>query len=227
MKRAYAWGGNGQDLIDIPCGAGALSMRLRELGFTVTCCDIDPGNFEAAGFRHLQADLDQSLPLGDRSFDVVVSVAGIQRISSPEMAIAEFHRILKPGGILYLAVPNCGDLRTRFRFLLYGSLGPLFDSPCFQQTTKSPEADCRFPLMVPRVECMVREAGFEVLAVQAKSRDLFPYIFLPFSLAACAASWLRSTLDPRRFGNYRRSTTMGMLGAKVYLIVARKPAPAG
>jgi SAM-dependent methyltransferase len=222
LRRDYPRGGSGVDFLDAPCGAGALSVRMRDLGFNVTCCDIDRGNFEASGFEHIQADLNARLPMADRRFDGIISVAGIQRLHDPHVAIGEFHRLLKPGGVLYLGVPHLASLRKRLRFLLYGTIGPLFDNPTYIQTLSAPEANFRFPLMYPRVERMVGAAGFEIREVRSNPRDLQPYVLFPLSLAACAASWIRSVKNPAKYSSYRRATNMGMLRSNSYVVVARK-----
>jgi len=226
IGRDFPGGGQRREAIDVPCGAGALSVRLRDLGFSVTCCDIDPGHFEPTGFRHVQADLNKPLPLQSRMFDCVVSVAGLQRLHCPETAVSEFHRILKPGGTLYLSIPNYADLRRRLRFLLYGTLGSRFDNPKFRQTLDLPEAHFRFPLTYSRVDHMVRAAGLEIQEVCSQPTDLFPYFFLPLTLCVCAASWVRAMARPSERSSYRRGTTIRMLRSKAFVVIARKPTPA-
>jgi ubiquinone/menaquinone biosynthesis C-methylase UbiE len=223
LRRDYAAGGSGRKLLDAPAGAGALSVRMRQLGFDVSCADIDPGNFEAEGFEHVQADFNQPLPIPDEAYDVVVSAAGLQRVCFPEVTISEFYRILKPGGRLYLSVPNFATMSKRMRFLLYGTIGHRFDQPNFVQTLDSPASRFRCPLMYPRVEHMVRQAGFEMRRLDHDRRFRMHYALLPVSLLACGMAWLRSSTNRAKYVGYRRSSSLAMLGAIAYVITADKP----
>ena len=222
LERDYPQGGHGLKLLDAPSGAGAMSVRMRNFGFNVTCCDIDRGNFEADGFEHVQADLNRTIDLPDGRFDVVVSIAGLQRLCFAQTAVSEFYRVLKPGGRLYLSVPNFATLRKRIRFFLFGTLGPRFDQPQYVQTIEQPEANFRFPLMYPHVEHMVTSAGFTLRSLHVHPDDLMRWYYLPLSLLAWSMSRLRAWSNPEKAGAYPRSTTFGMLGSSAYLIVAEK-----
>jgi SAM-dependent methyltransferase len=45
------------------------------------------------------------LPFADESFDAVVSADVVCQVDNPEVAAAEFFRVLRPGGIVVLNVP--------------------------------------------------------------------------------------------------------------------------
>jgi len=47
-----------------------------------------------------------ALPFRDRSFDIVLDISTIDHFDSPESAVREYHRILKPGGVVLLVVDN-------------------------------------------------------------------------------------------------------------------------
>jgi ubiquinone/menaquinone biosynthesis C-methylase UbiE len=69
---------------------------LAELGFSVSCSDINPSNFMASGLELERCDLNRSLPYPSESFDFVTSIEGLEHLENPFNAILEFHRILKP-----------------------------------------------------------------------------------------------------------------------------------
>lgn len=222
VERDFAGRAAGLRLLDAPCGAGALSVRLRRIGFDVACCDIDPGNFEAQGFEVRQGDLNQRLPFDDAGMDVVLSVAGLQRLSNPDQAISEFQRVLKPGGRLYLGVPNFATLRRRLHFLFYGSLGHRFDDPKYRQTTDNPAANFRFPIGYPRVERMLLEAGFTIGDVEHDAKGMLAYLLLPLSLKIRIAGWWKSRSNPAKYAGYNRGNRIAMLRGQSYLIAADK-----
>jgi demethylmenaquinone methyltransferase/2-methoxy-6-polyprenyl-1,4-benzoquinol methylase len=61
----------------------------------------------------------QSLPLPDQSADIVSIAFGIRNVADPASAIAEFHRVLRPGGrliILEFSLPANPILRGLYNF---------------------------------------------------------------------------------------------------------------
>jgi len=61
----------------------------------------------------------QSLPLADTCCDVVSIAFGIRNVADPAAAIAEFHRVLRPGGrliILEFSLPTNALLRGLYNF---------------------------------------------------------------------------------------------------------------
>lgn len=107
-------------LLDVPAGEGALAARLIDAGFDVHCCDLYPEIFRLDGVDIHQGNLDAELPFGDRSFDYVTCLEGLEHIENPQQAMREFARVLKPGGHLIVSVPNILNIEERLKWLLYG-----------------------------------------------------------------------------------------------------------
>jgi SAM-dependent methyltransferase len=105
------------NVLDAPCGEGALALMLREKGIHVRALDIDQAAASLLGDAFQIADLNQRLTLPDKSFDVVVSVEGIEHLENPHSFLREVHRVLKDDGRLILTTPNIVSLRSRVRFL--------------------------------------------------------------------------------------------------------------
>lgn len=63
-------------------------------------------NVDGVGYRnvHVVCDL-QALPFEDQSVDHLLSIAVLEHVHEPERHIAEFRRVLKPGGSLLVYVP--------------------------------------------------------------------------------------------------------------------------
>ena len=59
------------------------------------------------------------MPLKDESFDMVIILAVIEHFpGSPKKILEEAKRVLKPGGILVIEVPNIAALRNRLKLLI-------------------------------------------------------------------------------------------------------------
>jgi ubiquinone/menaquinone biosynthesis C-methylase UbiE len=107
-------------VLDVPAGEGALSLRLKNLGFNVSCADLYPQIFKLSGTEIKLANLDGKLPYNDNSFDYIVCVEGLEHIENPANAIREFSRLLKPNATLIVSVPNIMNIEERLKWLFNG-----------------------------------------------------------------------------------------------------------
>ena len=64
----------------------------------------------------------ESIPFAAEQFDLVICAQVLSYVDDPIRAVAEMHRVLKPGGSLFLSVPaNCPQFHDeRWRFLREG-----------------------------------------------------------------------------------------------------------
>lgn len=107
-------------LLDVPAGEGALAVRLRRLGYNVSCCDLYPEIFKLDGVEIRSGNMDSRLPYDDESFDHIVCVEGLEHVQNPTNAISEFSRLIKRGGTLIVSVPNIMNIEERFKWLING-----------------------------------------------------------------------------------------------------------
>ncbi len=104
--RALAKNDQEQKALDIGTGPGQLAFYLAGAGFNVTGLDISPGMISIArkSAREMQLTIDfrtgdaENLDFADSSFDVVVSRNLVWTLPNPDLALKEWHRVLKPGG---------------------------------------------------------------------------------------------------------------------------------
>jgi SAM-dependent methyltransferase len=98
-------------LARIPAGAAVLDIGCRDGGLRAFLppdvryqgVDITP---EFAGPDILIQDVSKGLPFPDASFDGVFAIEVLEHVPNPFGALTEIHRVLRPGGVLTLSVPN-------------------------------------------------------------------------------------------------------------------------
>jgi ubiquinone/menaquinone biosynthesis C-methylase UbiE len=205
-------------VLDAPAGTGVLSRFLRETGYDVHCCDIDPGNFQAEGFPFERADLNRALPYPDASFDAAVCANGLHRLFHPAGALREFHRVVRPGGSLHVTVNHYASLDRRLRFLFTGSLDRNLDDARYDQTIDAPEAHVRHALLWSTLANAIEGAGFRIAAIRAANvkrsqRAMTPLAWLVRALALLAS---RAT---RRESRARETNSSALLPGGKYLYV--------
>ena len=59
-------------------------------------------------------NLDSIIPFEDNYFDAVYAIEVLEHTSRPYDFIVEAYRVLKPGGILIISVPNMSHILSRF-----------------------------------------------------------------------------------------------------------------
>src|SRR5207302_6326792 len=94
-------------ILDIGCGTGAMSQKLRPLG-SVVSADFSPLALQFSrkrGLDRLCASDAVRLPFRDQSFDLVVALDTLEHISDDQAALCEFQRVLKSGGRVIATVP--------------------------------------------------------------------------------------------------------------------------
>jgi len=113
----------GQKVLDAGCGEGHLleKMHARAAANQYYGADIIDVALEQAKKRCPFAEFSRAnlgeLPYGDGFFDTVVCTEVIEHIYEYRVVLAEFSRVLKPGGTLIISFPN-EPLWTLARFLL-------------------------------------------------------------------------------------------------------------
>lgn len=98
-------------LARVPAGATVLDIGARDgglraflpAGVTYQGIDIAP---EFARADVLIQDISKGIPFPDGSYDFVFCIEVLEHVPNPFGTLGEIHRVLKPGGVLVLSVPN-------------------------------------------------------------------------------------------------------------------------
>lgn len=167
-------------MLDVGCGDGRLAREIKQVlpRVVVHGCDLSVAALNRAeGLDHRYAvDLNvDRLPEPDGSLDLVVASEVIEHLIEPGRAIAEFHRVLRPGGHVLITVPNVAFWRFRLEALRGG--------------VPSVTADARHlhSFNAALLNALVAREGFEIVTTTGL-RQRYE------SLAALGFTWLCDTL---------------------------------
>lgn len=97
------------EALDIGAGSGALSLRLNDMGASVTSVDIVEENFRPDKSDIHFRCMDLNAPFSeqfDERFDVITAIEIVEHLENTRAFIQNCQRLLKPGGVLFLSTPN-------------------------------------------------------------------------------------------------------------------------
>jgi SAM-dependent methyltransferase len=105
-KLGHAFRGD-EALLDSGCGDGGVARLLRTRVRDVTALDVEPSAEwrDEPGLRFVAGDAE-ALPFEEAGFDVVHSKDSLHHMHDPARALAEYRRVLKPGGVALVVEAN-------------------------------------------------------------------------------------------------------------------------
>ncbi|MDX5445410.1 MAG: class I SAM-dependent methyltransferase [Zoogloeaceae bacterium] len=161
-------------VLDVGTGNGGIAQYFgfhEALQCDVTSVDVNDQRRLLDGYCFMQLP-GTDLPFEDGSFDVVLSNHVIEHVGPAENQrahVRELARVLAPGGVGYLAVPNRWMIvEPHFRLPFLSWLPRRMRSPYVRFMNKGAYYDCE-PLTVPELDCLLGGVGlkFNHLHVEA------------------------------------------------------------
>ena len=117
----------GKRCLEVGSFLGVVSISLRKLGYQVSALDIPEfqkserlcAMYERNGVEFGPINLRSSkIPYPSSSFDAVILCEILEHLNfNPLPALLEINRVLKPGGVIYIGMPNQASLTNRLRLL--------------------------------------------------------------------------------------------------------------
>lgn len=103
-------------VLDFGCGPGYLLDAFRRRGWEAQGAELDDRT--AAHARSVlglpvETGVGDRWPWPDRSFDAVVLWHVLEHLADPQATLARAHRVLRPGGVLMIGVPNFASPEAR------------------------------------------------------------------------------------------------------------------
>ena len=110
----------GAAVLDVGCGDAGVLIAFGERGASGTGIDPDIRSVERGAVRaqehgvslDLRTGTAEALPFDDSSFDLVILDNVLEHVASRDQTLAEIHRVLKPGSLLYLVTPKPYSLHS-------------------------------------------------------------------------------------------------------------------
>ncbi len=187
--------------VDFPAGSGFTSNYLLDHGAKVTAWDMFPEFFKSKKIKCEMADLQNTFPAANSSFDLAIFQEGIEHLPDQLFALKEFHRILKTDGTLFVTTPNYSNLRSRLSYLLFEAETPKMMPPNELESLWFGK-DQRiymghiFSIGIMRLRVLAVLAGFEIQKIHPSrinwSSFIIGLIFYPFILIKSFLNYQRS-----------------------------------
>jgi len=160
-------------ILDVAAGAGNFSIRLAELGYSVTWNDLRADLVDYVRLKHDKGDIrfapGNVFELGFEScFDVVLITEIIEHVAHPDDFLRKIGRMVKRGGHVVMTTPNGGYFRNPL---------PKFsecpDPSQFEAVQFKPNSDGHiFLLHEDEIPVLAEKAGLKVQAIRLATNSL-------------------------------------------------------
>ncbi|MEX2298253.1 MAG: class I SAM-dependent methyltransferase [Dongiaceae bacterium] len=170
----------GEVFLDVAGGTGDIAFRIldrTQRAAKVIVCDLTPAMLEVGRDRAIDRGIldgiewvtgdAENLPFENATMDGCTIAFGLRNVTHPERALAEMHRVLKPGGrflcleFSHVVLPGLRDLYDVYSRSVLPTLGAV--------VAREPASDeylvesiSRFPTQ-EALAAMMRDAGFELV----------------------------------------------------------------
>lgn len=113
----------GGSLLDLAAGSGAMSQRMRDMGFAVCATDYVTENFRLhESIPFVQANLNEEFSARYvQKFDGIVASEIIEHIENPRHFARECFKLLAPGGRIVVSTPNVDSAASKASFIRSGA----------------------------------------------------------------------------------------------------------
>lgn len=184
----------GSKILDFGCGQGALSMRLKDLGYDVTAADQNIEDFKAQGeipyypvnFNSSE-EVNNFLSKFEGSFDAVLGVEVIEHVENPWEYLRNLKRLVKQEGLILISTPNITSWYSRMIYLFTGQFPGFLDPDLIGHI--NPITPWELGVISSKIGLKVEtmRSGGELPLVWISSslpKTALSFLFLPFFLIA-------------------------------------------
>ena len=152
-------------MLEIGTGSGGIAHYFGthpQLRCEVDAVDVHDNRLVTEGYRYQQVT-DTQLPFENDAFDVVLTNHVIEHVGDEQAQrahLSEIHRVIRPDGVGYLAVPNRWMLvEPHYRLAFLSWLPRPMRTPYLRMMRRGRCYDCE-PLSLPQLDALLADAGF-------------------------------------------------------------------
>lgn len=144
-------------VLDIGCGSGQFLHRMQQRGWQTAGVELSARAAEIGNTKHrlnIQVGTLADAKLPEAGFDYVRLNHSFEHLLDPRETLARIRRLLAPGGLLFIGVPNVDGLQARWFGRYWWNLGPPVHP---------------FNYSRPTLERLLAEQGFEMVSFRTHS----------------------------------------------------------
>ncbi len=109
---------NPKTVLDLGCGSGMYSKLFKNSEYCgIDMCDEIINFSKKNGLNIIKHDLEEPIPLENKSFDCIISVDTIEHIYDTVAHLKNINNILKDDGFFIMITPNISSLASRINIL--------------------------------------------------------------------------------------------------------------
>ncbi|MBN1240413.1 MAG: class I SAM-dependent methyltransferase [Gammaproteobacteria bacterium] len=196
------------DLLDFGSGWGVQMREAAEVGWRAVGLEVDRRKVEFCREQQLDAIYADLLdrPFEANSFDAVMAEQVFEHLYRPARYLEEIHRVLRPGGIVYICVPHIDSIAAKLKRGRWSLLHPVSHVQYYDRGSLTRLLErCGFEVATPRYARRYNGSPLKEAAYQAKTFLEGAGIF-PTGLALYGRKMLATT--------FRRRHLKGVAGTK-------------
>lgn len=222
----------GARIVDVGTGAGVAAIALALRGFDVVAVDVATRMLELTRERATEAGVEievvegdaRHLPLPDDSCDLVLALGLLPWVEDTSAVLAEFKRVLRPGGAVVVSADNRWRLAEMVDPALSAIVAPLRRRVAPAVRTVRRRAEPAIELQrqtITELRRLLEQNGFDVV-----SASTVGYGPVTFMRKAVLNGFVGTTLA-RTLSRHGGSILLRQLGVHVVACATSPPCPAG
>ena len=112
----------GATVLDLAAGSGAMSVRLKDMGYSVHACDYVTENFSPEDIPFTQANLNEDFSelFAPNSFHAIIASEVVEHLENPRHFFRQCNKLLEDGGYVVLSTPNIHNSGSLASFVRKG-----------------------------------------------------------------------------------------------------------
>ena len=158
----------------------------------------------------------------DGAFDYVACVDGLEHMTDPYTAVAEFARVLKPGGTGVFSIPNYTNIERRICFLFRGVFTKPVSNEAYENCGRNLFNFHNSPITITILEFMLRINGLQIVEFKQNALKLKQMLWWPLVAMMRLINCVRSDRIRKELRTDLTLDSKVILGGNNLIVIVRK-----